>query len=658
DGDLDAFEGNYGGGLGGQERLLLNGGTGVFTDVTATNLPALFDWTQAVALVDVDGDGDLDAFVGNSLSGPGAQDRLHLNDGTGVFTDVTATSLPPLLENTYAVAFGDVDGDGDFDAFVGNVGAPSLNRLYLNGGTGVFTDVTATSLPAVISESTHAVALGDVDADGDLDVLVGNSSGGQNRLYLNAGTGVLTDVTAMNLPPPPTFAAGVAPGDVDGDGDLDVFVGGNGQNRLYVNAGTGVFADVTATNLPAVLCNTQEVALGDVDGDGDLDAFVGCYGGLDRLHLNDGTGVFIDVTATNLPGLLGYAAAVALGDVDGDGDLDAYVGNYDLQDRLYLNGGTGVFANGTATNLPVLVDPTTTVGLGDVDGGGDLDAFVGNWDQVGPGEQDRLYLNGGTGVFIDVTATSLPALLGYTTAVALGDVDGDGDLDAFVGNFDNSGPDDQELLHLNSGTGVFTDVTATNLPVLLDHTTAVALGDVDGDGDLDAFVGNVGQNRLCLNGGTGVFADVTATDLPALANTTSAVALGDVDGDGDLDAFAGGNGPNRSYTNLTRQVAWRGIPRVGKPLVLDLWGPASGFWVLGTSLGNASIPLFPLGTLRLDPATLIVAGGGALDPQGRASLSILVPPSPALVGLSLYWQAGVGPPAFLTNLEITTATDL
>jgi hypothetical protein len=501
-----------------------------------------------------------------------------------------------------------------------------------------------------------AVILGDVDGDGDLDAFVGNV--GQTRLYLNHGSGVFTDVTATNLPTLLDFTTAVALGDVDGDGDLDAFVGNAyvQQNRLYLNDGTGVFTDVTVTNLPALSDGTYALALADMDGDGDLDAFVGNQYQQNRLYLNGGAGVFTDVTATNLPVLPDWTNAVVLGDVDGDGDLDAFVGNSGLdpnlvgQNRLYLNGGTGIFTDVTATNLLALPGYTTAVALGDVDGDGDLDALVGNTF----GQQNRLYLNL-PGIFTDVTATNLPALLDDTTAVALGDVEGDGDLDAFVGNFAR-----QNHLYLNGGTGVFTDVTATNLPTLSDNTRGVALGDVDGDGDLDAFVGNFEeQNRLYLNAGTGAFADVTGTNVPALLDDTMAVSLGDVDGDGDLDAFVGNGGqPIRLYTNLSRQVAWRGIPRAGKPLVLDLSGPGTGFWVLGASLASASIPLFPFGTLRLDPATLLHVGGGALDPQGRASLSSLVPPIPALVGVSAYWQAGVGPPPLLTNLEITTVTNL
>ncbi|MCI0586799.1 MAG: VCBS repeat-containing protein [Planctomycetes bacterium] len=679
DGDLDAFVGCFEtGGSGNLERLFLNGGTGIFTESSYPNLPSQFSSmpVRSVAFGDVDGDGDLDAILGNGPGGGGgAQSRLYRNDGTGVFTDVTASGLPPLLFDTRAVELGDVDGDGDLDALLGNWVQES--RLYLNGGTGVFADLSASNLPG-FQESTRAVAIGDVDGDGDLDALFGNF--GQDRLCLNDGTAAFSDVSASGLPSLFDGVRDVALGDVDADGDLDAWVATAGlfpgplqpaPDRLYLNDGTGAYADATATSLPALLDLTEAVALGDVDGDGDLDAFLGNTasdtdpfpGDQNRLYLNSGTGVFTDATATNVPAVLDHTHAVALGDVDGDGDLDAFVGNHSSGvggfERLHLNNGSGVFSDATTTNLPFTVNATEAVALGDVDGDGDLDAFVGNDGDSPLGQQNRLYLNAGTGVFTDATSTHLPALFDPTQDVALGDLDGDGDLDALVGNSSLTGGSGQDRLLLNDGTGVFTDFTTTSLPARNERTNAVVLGDFDEDGDLDVLLVDLGQDRLYSNTGAGIFTDVTGYDLPSLLDGGDAVALGDLDGDGDLDAFVGNSShPSRLYVNLTRQLAWRGIPRAGKPLTFELRGTANGLWLLGVSLASASLPLPPLGTLRLDPSTLSVVASGSLDPQGRTTVSYLVPSNPVFVGTSLYWQAVVGPPLRFTNLEVTTVTNL
>ena len=129
----------------------------------------------------------------------------------------------------------------------------------------------------------------------------------------------------------------VALGDVDGDGDLDL-VCGNGwgkrwqRNRLYVNDGTGTFLDVSSTHLPEDRESTRGLALGDVDGDGDLDLVCMNTGGRrrNRMYLNDGAGRFRDVTVTHLPRSRGYCLFLA--DVDQDDDLDLWTGT-----GLYLN---------------------------------------------------------------------------------------------------------------------------------------------------------------------------------------------------------------------------------------------------------------------------------------------------------------------------------
>lgn len=407
--------------------------------------------------------------------------------------------------------------------------------------------------PAVISSGTTAIALEDVDGDGDRDALIGN--GGQNRLYINDGSGVFTDATATNLPSIQDHTTALVLSDVDGDGDRDALIGNYGQqNRLYLNDGAGVFTDATATHMPAAVYPTTSLATEDVDGDGDLDALIGNSSHFQsaRLYLNDGAGVFTDVTASQLPSSKLRTTSVALEDVDGDGDRDALIGKqaywgllcgwpapcypyWYSGSRLYLNNGSGVFTDATSGHLPSSGGSTRSLAFEDVDGDGDRDLLIGDQGHRQPElwfymprrsewwylDQDRLYVNDGAGVFTEATGTSLPGYSSAALALVLEDVDGDGDRDALLGNGSalfpplvSKGRRDPNRLYLNDGAGNFTDVTITNLPSFSDTTRALALEDVDGDGDRDALLGNQGHDRLYLNDGAGAFTDVTATHLP------------------------------------------------------------------------------------------------------------------------------------------------
>ena len=231
------------------------------------------------------------------------------------------------------------------------------------------------------------VALGDVDGDRDLDIIFANH--GQNLLYVSDSSGAFADVTSAGFPGNSNLSWGVALGDVDGDGDLDAVFADTSQNELYLNNGSGLFADVTLTNLPQDDDDSRGVALGDVDGDGALDVVFVNRLSRNRLYINDGSGVFEDATAVFLPTHDDWSLDVALGDVDGDRDLDMVVANFNEQNKLYLNDGSGLFEEVTSTHLPVDSDSSLGIVLGDSDGDGDLDIVVANFGD------NRLYTSKG-----------------------------------------------------------------------------------------------------------------------------------------------------------------------------------------------------------------------------------------------------------------------
>tara|TARA_R110002072_G_scaffold141664_3_gene286958 strand:- start:73683 stop:75314 length:1632 start_codon:yes stop_codon:yes gene_type:complete len=459
------------------------------------------------------------------------------------------------------------------------------------------------------------------------------------------------------------YSMAVAIGDVDGDGALDMVFGNFGQNRLYLNDGAGGYADATATHLPANSGGTAAVALGDFDGDGDLDLVAGTSGPgspQTRLYVNAGNGVFVDVTSTQFPSAGMSTHAIGLGDLDGDGDMDLVLANYQ-QNRLYLNAGNGVFTDATVSRMPVDDDYSRSVVLGDVDGDGDLDVVFGTHSSSSPGvRQNRLYLNNGTATFVDATATQLPIGNDETMSVAMGDVDGDGDLDLVVGqtywNY-NTGVPNPDLL-LNDGAGVFARAPISAYGEGIDDLT---LGDVDGDGDLD-LVAATNSDGMGCNGGCYGYAQVPILWLNdgaggfgggggvGIAGSGRAVALADVDGDDDLDmvianAYGGASGQNRLYFNLQRQLHAPTGPQVGQPYSLDAYmccgtSNIANFALCYLSTAPAAIAMPPFGTLGIDLATaapfapLIVP-----QPIGVGGAGAMVPNQPSLVGQTIYSQA-------------------
>jgi hypothetical protein len=314
--------------------------------------------------------------------------QIWQNSGGAVFTNVSVDIDDTSGKEGRALAAGDLDNDGDLDVFVGYRDA---DRVWLNDGFGNFTD-TNQSLG-----STHSVnvKLGDLDGDGDLDAVVA-TWGGANLIWFNDGTATFTQSEQTLGDEVDTRALDI--GDVDGDGDLDLLtinVNDNSDAVIWINDGAGTFEESgNGFSLPTF--DVYDLVLGDLDGDGDLDAFLAIINDNPNLvFLNDGNGFF-----ENSPIRLGEmrSAKVALGDLDGDGDLDAMVANHDDHcdgaNHVWLNEGDATFVSGVYFGN----HPSIWVDLADFDGDGDLDAFFAN---RGDGHPNRVWLNDGTGTFFD-----------------------------------------------------------------------------------------------------------------------------------------------------------------------------------------------------------------------------------------------------------------
>ena len=343
--------------------------------------------TEGCILVDVDGDGDLDVVFANGFvlnsTGQAIQPTLlinKINQGLGL-VDETATRLPTLaIRGTLVVAF-DADGDGDKD-LVFSCNGPSQQRLYRNDGSGVFTDVSLTTL-GTLNIAAAGCAYGDVDQDGDLDLFFNDElTNGQLKLLQNNGAGVFTNVTATHVAAAPkTNQQDVVLCDVDGDFDLDcINIGKSPGQQIYFNDGTGRFLTVTTTLLPAGTGLTYEAEAADLDHDGDLDLTMLSVNGLTDTVLRNnlvpsGTLSFTSLTSALTGGNGDDDNEWLFVDSNNDGFLDLVNGSLQSSgEKLYVNNGAFSFARQTGTaGFSPLIDSTLDAAVGDLNGDGVFD---------------------------------------------------------------------------------------------------------------------------------------------------------------------------------------------------------------------------------------------------------------------------------------------
>ncbi|MEM8712158.1 MAG: VCBS repeat-containing protein, partial [Planctomycetota bacterium] len=455
------------------------------------------------------------------------------------------------------------------------------------------------------------------------------------------GTGGFADVTASDLPYSGlrfrgSLANSLALSDLDGDGDLDALTrmslpGQGSQVRLLENDGSGAFTDASKRTLPSELLTNQSsgsLVVLDANGDG-FDDFI--QHSPPRLFLNDGSGKFDETPTSSLPASQLGDNFVPIGDVDLDGDED-------LLQRIasgavvLRNNGNGVFTPGPGSPDLALGPLLHLVEAIDIDGDRAPDLIFSNLFS-----RTWVLKNDGTGFFTDESSLRCPDPDFGPHGLKAGDFDGDGDQDLLLATQVASGT----RLYFNDGSGVFQDVTAAQLPVAAaDPVASIVVGDIDDDGDLDALLSG---SRALINDGQGRFASSAPLGVDVVARPLLGAAFGDLDRDGDLDLFAG-VGHMMTLRNMTRQVTWRSLPRLGQPLTLDVYGtPGASYTLLARNVSPAASPWRAI-------------QGGMLDADGRATYARRIPADPVLVGMRLRAVALVD--GRLTNLEPVTVSGL
>ncbi|MBT7454015.1 MAG: hypothetical protein HN796_09005, partial [Gemmatimonadetes bacterium] len=296
---------------------------------------------------DFDNDGDLDLYIPvGSFTGPGITNRLLRNDA-GTFTDVTFEIGLVDVQSTDNAIWLDFDRDGHLDLYTGNLDCDDVDRgkgniLYRNTGDGHFVDWTEQAGVHFNAETgcgrgtNGGMAAGDFNDDGWPDLYVG-AFNSENRLFFGDGGGGFVDATTHAIADPGQ-AFGLAVGDIDNDGDLDLLQasGGSGHGRqrsfLLLNTGGGSFIDITSSAGLERLTSGDVLTAGfaDIDNDADLDLVTISPSG---LFLNDGSGIFVDHSEGS--GLLGDNVSSFL-DYDEDGFQDLVIG-FDGSGSLLLH---------------------------------------------------------------------------------------------------------------------------------------------------------------------------------------------------------------------------------------------------------------------------------------------------------------------------------
>ena len=497
------------------------------TPAANAGLPGSTFMTGGVAAGDFDNDGYTDLLFTRF----GDTDILYRNLGNGTFDPLTAAAGFTIATNTNGVVSGDIDNDGDLDLYMTGGVQSNRNYLYINDGTGVFTDAGASNPASQMNgalRNGQGASFADYDNDGYLDLITSDwgtlASQSQSRLFRNLGAtnpGMFEDTTVFaGINTYPTqISRRFAPRfvDLDRDGHMDLtMVSDFETSQLFWNNGDGTFTDGTLAANVGTDYNGMGTTFADYDGDGDLDWFITnitaepgvptAFGGYNRLYRNEGDRTFTDVTLEAGGRDSRWAWGTSFFDADNDADFDliatnGYNGEGWIDDRTFFwENNNGVFTD--VSDASGITDTQQGRGLAhlDYDNDGDIDIVVINNEDMpilyrndGGNAQDylRIHTEGtasnrdGIGAFITVT----PGLT-EPNDIIVWEIDGGSSFlsqnehTAHFGLGTNADPVDMVKIEWTSGIVQYLYGVAVNQTLTVIESAALD-GDLDGDG----FVG-------------------------------------------------------------------------------------------------------------------------------------------------------------------------